>query len=178
MNKQRKKAPLAVREMVVFAMLGALMFVSKIIMEWIPNIHLVGALVMAYTLVYRKRALWPIYIYVLLLGLYHGITPWWAGHLYVWAVLWAATMALPLNMPKKVAPIVYMVVCALHGFTFGIQWAPLQAAMYGLSFKATLAWIAAGFPFDITHGIGNFFAGILIIPIVNTLKKLEKQYHR
>ena len=35
---------LRIREMAVFAMLGTLMYVSKIIMEMLPNIHLVGIL--------------------------------------------------------------------------------------------------------------------------------------
>ena len=177
MSKKNEKPLLAVREMAIFAMLGALMFVSKILMEWIPNIHLLGMLTMAYTLVYRKKALWPIYVFVLLLGVHYGFNGWWLGYLYVWTILWGVTMLLPQNMPKKVAPIVYIVVCALHGFAFGTLWAPLQALMYGLSFKGTLVWIAAGFHLDIVHGIGNAFAGILIVPLVQTLRKLEKQKH-
>ena len=83
-------------------------------------------------------------------------------------------MLLPKNMPKKIAPLVYMVVCALHGFGFGILYAPAQALMFGLSFEATLAWIASGFPFDMMHGIGNFFCGMLIMPIVSLLRYLER----
>ena len=67
----------------------------------------------------------------------------------------------------------YMVVNACHGFLFGILYAPAQALLYGLSFKGMLAWIAAGFPFDITHGISNFICGALIVPIVYLLRRLE-----
>ena len=48
---------LKTRELAVFSMLGAIMYVSKMVMEWIPNVHLLGALTMAYTLVYRRKAL-------------------------------------------------------------------------------------------------------------------------
>ena len=65
------------RKMVVFAMLGTLMFVSKIAMEFLPNVHLLGALTMVYTIVYRKQALIPIYVYVFLNGLYAGFNLWW-----------------------------------------------------------------------------------------------------
>ena len=51
---------LKTRELAIFAMLGAIMYVSKVVMEWIPNVHLLGTLTMAYTLVYRKKALYPI----------------------------------------------------------------------------------------------------------------------
>ena len=42
-----------IREMVIFAMLGTVMFCSKIILEVLPNIHLRGMLTMVYTIVYR-----------------------------------------------------------------------------------------------------------------------------
>ena len=165
---------LKTRELAIFAMLGAIMYLSKIIMEWIPNVHLLGALTMAYTIVYRRKALYPIYVYVFLNGALAGFNAWWIPYLYVWTVLWGVTMLLPKNMPKKIAPFVYMVVCALHGFGFGILYAPAQALMFGLSFDGMLAWIVAGFPFDLIHGISNFFCGILIVPIINLIARLEK----
>lgn len=165
---------LKTRELAVFAMLGAIMYVSKMIMEFAPNIHLLGTLVMAYTLVYRRKALYPIYVYVFLNGALAGFNAWWIPYLYVWTVLWGMTMLLPKHMPSKVAPIIYMIVCAVHGFGFGILYAPAQALMFGLSFEATLAWIASGFPFDVIHGISNFFCGMLIVPIVSVLRMLER----
>ena len=165
---------LKTRELAIFAMLGAIMYISKVIMEWIPNVHLLGTLVMAYTLVYRKKALYPIYVYVFLNGALGGFNAWWIPYLYIWTILWGATMLLPKNMPKKIAPIIYMVICALHGFGFGVLYAPAQALMFGLSFEATLAWIASGFPFDLIHGVSNFFCGMLIMPIVSVLRYLER----
>ena len=53
-------------------MLGALMYASKVVMEVAPNVHLLGVFTMAFTLVYRKKALYPIYTYVLLNGLFTG----------------------------------------------------------------------------------------------------------
>ena len=57
-------------EIAVFAMLGSVMYASKIIMELAPNIHLVGVFTIAFTIVYRQKALYPIYIYVLLTGIF------------------------------------------------------------------------------------------------------------
>ena len=37
-----KNGKLTIREMAVFAMLGALMYASKMIMEVAPNVHLLG----------------------------------------------------------------------------------------------------------------------------------------
>lgn len=164
---------LSTRELAIFGMLGSLMYASKIIMEAAPNIHLLGVFTIAFTVVYRKKALYPLYTYVLLNGLLSGFATWWIPYLYVWTVLWGVTMLLPKNMPKTVKPLVYMSINACHGFLFGILYAPAQAILYGLNFKSMLAWIAAGLPFDLIHGISNFFCGILIIPITKILSKLE-----
>lgn len=162
--------------MVVFAMLGTLMFCSKIIMEVLPNIHLLGMFTMVFTIAFRKKALIPIYIYVLLNGLYAGFTIWWIPYLYVWTILWGVTMLLPKKMPKKFACVVYPLVCALHGIAFGALYAPAQALLFGLDFNQMVAWILAGLPWDTLHGVGNFFVGILIIPLSDLLIKLNNQY--
>ena len=51
---------LTTKETAIFAMLGAVMYASKIIMEFAPNIHLLGTFTIAYTIVYRKKALYQI----------------------------------------------------------------------------------------------------------------------
>ena len=155
-------------------MLGTVMFVSKVLMEFLPNVHLLGMLTMTYTVVFRKKALIPIYVYVLLNGLYAGFSMWWLPYLYLWTILWGVTMLLPRDMPKKAASVVYPLVCALHGLSFGTLYAPAQALMMGLSFKATLSWIAAGLPWDMVHALGNLCAGFLILPLSKVLKKLMR----
>ena len=143
---------LTVREITVYAMLGAVMYASKLIMEFAPNIHLLGVFTIAFTVVYRKKALYPIYTYVLLNGMFCGFATWWIPYLYLWTVLWGVIMVLPRNMSKKVQTIVYMIVCALHGFLFGTLYAPAQAILYGLDLKGMVAWIVAGLPWDFVHG--------------------------
>lgn len=150
------------------------MYVSKIIMEIAPNVHLLGVFTIAYTVVYRKKALYPIYIYVLLNGIFSGFAGWWIPYLYLWTILWGAVMLLPPNIPKRIRPVVYMVLCALHGFLFGTLYAPVHAILYGLSFEGMLAWIAAGLPWDLIHGVSNFFCGILVVPVIAALQTAEK----
>ncbi|MBR6510018.1 MAG: hypothetical protein IKT38_05380 [Clostridia bacterium] len=158
--------------MVVFAMLGTLMFCSKVIMEFLPNIHLLGMFTMVFTLVFRKKALIPIYLCVLITALYSGFTMWWIPYLYIWTILWGITMLLPKKMPKKIAYIIYPLICGLHGLAFGILYAPTQALFFGFNFKQTVAWVISGLPFDAVHAVGNFCAGLLIIPLTELLKKL------
>ena len=165
---------LKVRDIAIFGMLGALMDASKVIMEVLPNIHLIGTFIVAMTVVYRRKALYPLYIFVLLTGLLNGFGTWWIPYLYIWTVLWGMTMLIPKRIPEKAKPIVYSAVCSLHGFLYGVLYAPAQALLFGLDFEATLTWIATGIPFDITHGISNFICGLLICPIISILSKAEK----
>lgn len=169
---------LTTREIAVFAMLGAVMYVSKVIMEIVPNVHLLGVFTVAYTVVYRHKALYPIYVYVILNGIFCGFATWWIPYLYIWAILWGAVMLLPQNMPKKATPFVYMGVCAAHGFLFGTLYAPAQAILFGLSFQGMIAWIIAGLPWDFVHGVSNFFCGMLIVPIITALRTAEKNVSR
>ena len=162
----------------MFAMLGAVMYASKVIMELAPNIHLLGVFTIAYTVVYRKKALYPIYTYVLLNGIFSGFAAWWIPYLYLWAILWGAVMLLPKNMPKKVQPIVYMGICAAHGFLFGTLYAPAQALLYGMSFQGMIAWIIAGLPWDFIHGVSNFFCGLLIMPLISILRLAENSMEK
>lgn len=169
---------LTVKEAAVFSMLGAVMYCSKMLMEALPNIHLIGVLTMALTLVYRKKALYPIYVFVFITGLLSGFSTWWVPYLYIWTVLWGITMLLPKKLPKKAAPLIYMTVCGLHGIFYGILYAPVQAVFFGLDFKGMLSWIAAGFSFDLIHCASNFLCATLVIPVAALIRKAEKYSSR
>jgi len=155
-------------------MLGALMIVSKILMQAMPNIHLLGLFIAAITLTYRVRALIPLYVFVFLDGVYFGFTLWWIPYLYVWLPLWMMFMvAGKINIPPKARPPIYMILCALHGLSFGTLYAPAHAILFNLNFAGVMAWIIAGLPFDIAHAIGNLAAGTMIVPLAALLKRLN-----
>ena len=169
------KRKLKLKDIALLSLLAALMCVGDFAMEWLPNVHLVGVFITATTVVYRKYALFPIYVYILIQGIIGGFGPWWMGYLYIWALLWGGIMLIPQKPPEKVKYIVYIIVCALHGYLFGVLYAPVQAIVFGLDFKGTLAWIAAGFAFDIVHGTGNLILGTLLIyPMIKILNYTDK----
>ncbi len=164
-----------IRELTVFALSAAILLIGKIIFEPLPNVHPLGALIMIYTLLWRKKALIPIYLYVFLQGLVSGFNPWWIPYLYIWTVLWAMTMLLAKNMRLNTWSVLYPLVCALHGLLFGILYSPAQAIIFGLNLKQMTVWIAAGFPYDIIHAVGNFAAGFLVLPLTAVLKRAERR---
>lgn len=165
----------SIKEITLFGLLGTVMFVSKIIMDALPNIHLIGVFIVAITVVFRVKALYPVYIFVFLTGLMNGFGTWWVSYLYVWTVLWGAVMLIPRFENKRLYMAALMAACSLHGFLYGILCSPVQAFFYGYDFKATVAWIIAGLPFDAIHGVSNLICGCLIMPMIKVLKKAKEQ---
>ena len=156
----------------MFTMLGSLMFCSKVSMEILPNIHLLGMFTVVFTVVFRAKALIPVYVYVLVNGLYAGFSMWWMPYLYIWTILWGITMLLPKRMPRAVACVVYAAVCTLHGLFFGVLYAPAQALMFGWGWDRMLTWVLTGLTFDILHALGNLAAGLLILPFCDLTRRL------
>ena len=178
MSRTQRSYRDTLRQAVIFAMLGTILFISKLVTEALPNIHLIGTLTFTYTLVYREKALIPLYLFVMLTGLlWAGFAPWWIPYLYIWTVLWGMVMLIPKNLSPRVAMIVYPIVCALHGLAYGTLYAPTQALLFGYTWQQTLTWIGIGFYWDILHAVGNFCTGFLIYPLSRLLLRLEKQFH-
>ena len=167
----KKKPFLTLRELVLFGLFPAVIYTSQLLMSVLPNIHLTGMLIMLMTLLFRFKALIPLYVYVLLIGLFNGFNVWWLPYLYIWTVLWAMTMLIPKKIPKDWAVIVYPAVCALHGFLYGILYAPSQALIFGYNLRQTVTWIIQGLPFDAIHGVSNLVMGMAIFPILTALQR-------
>lgn len=164
---------LKTRDIAVFAVVAAMMFASKKLMEMIPNVHFLGMFIVALTAVYRFRALIPVYVYIMLDGMFGGFSTWWWPYLYVWAVLWGMAMLIPDKTPKKLRIILYIAVCSLHGFAFGLIYMPAQAYIWGLDLNGAIAWWVSGLPFDLIHGISNLCTGFLIYPMIRILNRLK-----
>ena len=170
----KSKSKFSVYYTVLFPILAVLMVASDILLDFAMNVHLLGMFITVFTVVYRAKALIPIYLYVLLYGLYYGFTVWWIGYMYVWAVLWGAVMLLPRSMKPQIAAIVYAGVAGLHGLLFGTMLAPTNAVMANFNFKQTVTWIITGLPADFIHCVSNVVVTFLLaVPIITVLKKAE-----
>lgn len=177
MASSTPKSKISTRDLTTFSLLGGIMFLSKVFMQWIPNVHLLGLFIAAFTLTYRVRALIPLYVFILLDGVSQGFSIWWIPNLYTWLPLWLMFMIVgKFNLPYKIRVPLYMVLSALHGLSYGTLFAPAHALFFGLSFKGMVAWIIYGLPFDVIHCISNFAAGTMIVPLTTLLKKLDRSY--
>lgn len=157
------KHTLTLRQVALFGLLGALTFGAKVALSLLPNIEPVSLLVMVYAVVFGRKALYPIYLYVGLEILFYGIQLWSINYLYVWTLLAIGAWLLR----KSENPLAWAVLAGGFGLLFGALCAPVYLFTGGWEFA--LSWWASGIPFDALHCAGNFAMALVLF---NPLRKL------
>lgn len=163
---------LTVRELTLFAILGALTFAAKYVMSFLPNIEPVSLMVMLFAVVFGKKCLYPISLYVAMELLFYGIGLWNINYLYIWAVLAAAAYLLR----KMRHPLSWALLSGCFGLLFGALCGIVDVFIGGIGYAVT-KWIS-GIPFDIMHCAGNFVIALLLfVPMRNLMEKLYSKAH-
>ena len=164
------KAKITLREIALFGMLGALTFGAKVAMSGLPNIEPVSLMVMLMAVVFGWKALYPIYLYVLMEILLYGINLWNINYLYIWTILALAAMA----MKKVKNPLWWALLSGAFGMAFGFLCCPVYAVMGGFGYA--IRWWLSGLVFDIPHAVGNFvIALVLFMPLRRLLDGLHQK---
>ena len=158
-----KRISSAAREAALFGVLGGLTFAAKVVMAPLPNIEPVSLLVMVFVVTFGKKALFPIYVYVLLEYALFGFGLWSAAYLYVWALL--ALVAWVFR--KMDFPLGWAVLSGAFGLLFGALCAPVCLLTGGPAFA--LSWWLSGIPFDFAHCAGNFFLALVLFRPLRSL---------
>lgn len=146
------------------------MFALQVAMSGLPNIEPVSLLVMVYAVVFGKKSLYSVYVYVILDILLFGIGLWNICYLYIWAIL----VFVAIAFRKQENPLVWAVISGAFGLLFGAFCVPVDIFIGGFGYAAG-KWVS-GIPFDLLHCAGNFvIALVLFVPL---RKLLEKLYSR
>lgn len=163
------KAKLSLGEITLFGVLGALTFAGKIAMMWLPNIEPVSLMVMLFAVVFGRKCLYPIYVYVLLEILVYGFGTWNFMYLYIWVILAGAAWLLR----RMEHPLAWAMLSGAYGLLFGMLCAPVDVFIGGFGYAAA-KW-TSGILFDIYHCAGNFVMALLLfVPLRKLLEKLYK----
>ena len=154
--------------MVLFGLLGALTFAAKYAMSLLPNIEPVSLMVMLFAVTFGLKALYPIYLYVLMEILFYGISLWNINYLYIWTILaWAAYL-----LRKMQHPLAWALLSGTFGLLFGALCGIVDVFIGGFGY-AIAKWVS-GIPFDILHCVGNFFIALILFAPLRKL--MENQY--
>lgn len=167
--KPSEKA-LSVREVVLFGILGAMTFGAKYVMSFLPNIEPVSLCVMLYAVVFGRKWVYPVYLYVALEILFYGLGIWNLNYLYTWAILAVAARFLR-DMEGSFG---WALLSGIFGLAFGALCGIVDVFIGGMSYAVT-KWIS-GIPFDISHCVGNFVMALVMFRPLRSL--LEKQYRK
>lgn len=159
---------LSVRELCILSLLAALIFGTKVALASLPNINLNAVFIILAVVFFGWKALYTVYVYVLLEGLVFGFSVWWVGYLYIWAILAAVAMLFR----KNDSALIWAVIAAVFGLTFGplmyLEWFAINGG-----WKGYFAMWVAGIPYDLTHCAGNFvFTLVLYRPLHTVMEKL------
>ena len=166
----KARSLLTIRQITLFGVLGALTFGAKYAMSMLPNIEPVSLMVMVYAVVFGRKCLYPIYLYVLMEILFYGLGLWNINYLYIWAIL-AGCAWLLRNMKS---PLGWAILSGSFGLLFGALCAPVDLFIGGFGY-AVSKWVS-GIPFDLAHCAGNFIIALLVfIPLKKLLETLYQK---
>jgi energy-coupling factor transport system substrate-specific component len=120
--------------------------------------------------VFGRKALYPIYLYVMLEILFYGIQLWNINYLYVWSLLALGAWMLR----KSQSGLTWALLSGVFGLFFGALCAPVYIFSGGFGFA--ISWWISGIPFDLMHCAGNFvMALVLFMPLRRLLEKLYRK---
>lgn len=170
---KHSKHALTILEMVLFGMLAALTFALQVVMGPLPNIEPVSLLVMLFAVTFGWKALYSVYIFVIMEILYYGINVWNIYYLYVWTIL--AVAAILLRRMKS--PVAWALLSGVFGLLFGALCGIVDIFIGGFGYA--LAKWASGILFDVTHCVGNFvIALVLFVPLQKLMERLYTKVKR
>lgn len=152
--------------MMLFSVLGALTFAAKYCMSFLPNIEPVSLMVMLFAVLFGKKCVYPIYLYVGLEILFYGLGIWNICYLYVWIILAAAAYL----MRSMEHPLGWAMLSGAFGLLFGVLCCLVDVFIGGPYYALTKC--ISGIPFDLLHCAGNF---VIALVLFKPLRKLMEE---
>lgn len=167
------------RDIPLIGMLSAILLTIQVTLAFLPNIELVSLLIIIYTLIFKQKTIYIITVFVFVQGLLYGFGLWWINYLYVWFILFIVAILFK----KETSPVSWALISGFYGLAFGAL-CSIPYFFIGLSsgtiengFHTAFAYWINGIPFDIVHGISNFFIALFLFkPIYKLLDYLYNKF--
>ncbi len=161
-----------IKDIVIIGMLSAILITVQVVLAFLPNIELVSLLIILYTLVLGRKALYIIYVFAIVEGLVYGVGLWWFNYLYVWTVLYLVVRLLR----NQQSALLWAIVSGGFGLSFGALCSIPYFITGGI--PSGMAYWVAGIPFDLIHGASNFGIALgVFVPFHYVMKNMKKEYN-
>ena len=159
-----------IKDIALIGVMSAILIAVQVTLSFVPNIELVSLLIILYTLVFGRKTLYIIYVFVAVEGMIYGIGLWWINYLYIWTILFFVVMLLRTQH----SVLIWASLSGFYGLTFGALCAIPNLFLSGPR-SAVSYWIA-GIPYDILHCVGNFAVALVLFhPLYYVLNKVTRK---
>ncbi len=159
------------KDIVIIGLLSAILFSVQVGLAFLPNVELVSFLVILYTITLRKKAIYILTVFILLEGIFYGFGLWWINYLYIWFILFLITM----GFRKERSSLLWALISGAYGLFFGALCSIPYFFIGG--FQTAFAYWISGIPFDLAHGLSNFFIMLFLFkPFVRIMDWLNTTY--
>lgn len=160
---------MSVQKMTRIALLSAILYVSKVALEFIPNVETISLLVILFTLVFGKEAFLIVTVFNFFELIQWGFGTWWVSYLYVWPLLCLITLFFKTVIKEEF--LIWSIISGGFGLIFGslfaIIYIPIDPS-YALAY-----WIS-GLPWDVWHAVWNFVLMLVLgKPLYMVLNKMK-----
>ena len=140
-----------VRKITRIALLTAILYLAKLVLDFAPNVELVSLLLILYTMVLGKEAFLIVLVFNLLQLIQWGPGTWLISYFYVWPLLCLLTMLLKRIFKEE------FVLWAIFSGVFGLIFGSLFALLYLFVDPAyAFSYWVSGLPWDVWHAAANF----------------------
>ena len=145
----------------------ALLEVSKRALDSLPNVELITFWFIMFTLFYGKKVILAAFAFTGIDVVFWGPHAWTIMYLYMWPLL-----ILIVNATRKHENVwFYSILASAYGLSFGFLCSLVYLFIGGPSMMFT--WWIAGIPFDVLHGVSNFFICLLLYkPVRHIMQQL------
>lgn len=175
--ERKQSIKITIQDIALIGMMTAVIEVSKLMLNFLPNVELVTFWVIMFTLFFGPKVIYSIIVFILIEISIHGIHTWIIMYLYVWPAL-----ALIVYLFRKNDTIwFYSILSGFFGLFYGafcsLPYIVIGTVDGGIQSGLIMAfnWWVAGIPFDIIHGIANFvIMMVLYTPVRALLVKLKR----
>ena len=164
-----EKRKWSTRDIAELGVMIAALEAGKLALSSLPNVEIVTFLLIMFTLTFGWKSIVAAFAFVGVECLIWPIQLWVFMYLYIWPLLVLLTMLFR----KQSSIWFWSIFSGLYGLCFGGLCSIVYIFTSGIHTAVT--WWIAGIPFDLVHGISNFFVMLLLyLP----MHKVFQRYRR
>ncbi|MCL1829892.1 MAG: hypothetical protein FWG21_00510 [Oscillospiraceae bacterium] len=157
------KSKISLIDISLIGIAAALMIGVQLSLAFLPNIELITLLIILFTLHFKSRTIYMIYVFSIVECLIYPFGLWCFTYLYIWTILYIVVWVLKDSRSA--------LFWAVIGAVFGLLYGSLSSIPYFITMGLAggIAYIVSGLSFDLLHCFGNFMVIILLFKPLNTL---------